>query len=531
MPEPLPTIILNGDADEAARYAVTQMLRKAGFMVWEAGNCAEVLQLAAQQPGLVLLHADLPDLGGAEVCRHLKADPLTARLPVLPIVDAERNGEVANGQEAPADGYLTVPVRPAELATAVRSLLRHQQAEHALRAGAEQWREAVDGCRRLEQQFRQAQKMETVGRLAGGMAHDFNNVLTAILGYSELILMDCLDPQNGLARHAEEIRRAAERGAALTRQLLAYSRQQQPAPKVLSLNTIVADMEKMLHRLLCENVDVVLRLDPQLRRVAADPGQLEQVIMNLAINACDAMPQGGRLTIRTSNVELDEAYAWSQADVQPGAYALLAVTDSCQGMTAEVRARLFEPFFTTKDVGKGTGLGLTTVHGIIRQSGGHIEVDSQPGLGSTFKVYLPQVMETARAGPHTAEAGKFPGGTETILVVEDEDVVRNLTRTVLQRYGYVVLEATDGVEALGLCERHAGTIDLLLTDVVMPHMNGRELAQHVTRLRPGIRVLYVSGYTGFIDDARTLLESGAAFLQKPFAPDVLARQVREMLDK
>jgi PAS domain S-box-containing protein len=381
---------------------------------------------------------------------------------------------------------------------------------------------------RLEEQLRQAQKMEAVGRLAGGVAHDFNNMLTAITGYAELILMDSPDPEDDRRRNAEEIHRAAERAAGLTRQLLAYSRQGTLNPRVLSLNTIVTGMEKMLRRLMKEDVSLVLQLDGLLRRVEVDAGQLEQVILNLAVNACDAMPSGGTLTIATANAELDEAYAWAHADVQPGAYALLTVSDSGSGMTDEVKARLFEPFFTTKEVGKGTGLGLSVVFGIVKANGGHIEVESQPGRGSTFRVYVPQVMESAR--PEVAAAG--PGlptpGSETILLVEDEEVVRNLTRTVLQRSGYRVLEASDGLEALQLSDRHTGPIHLLVTDVVMPHMNGRDLAQQVTRRRPATKVLYMSGYTG---PANELPGADAAFIPKPFAPDALARQVRALLDQ
>jgi CheY-like chemotaxis protein len=277
-------------------------------------------------------------------------------------------------------------------------------------------------------------------------------------------------------------------------------------------------------------VTLTLRLDRNLRKIEAEPGQLEQVIMNLAVNATDAMPQGGSLTIGTANAELDEAYAWGHADVQPGGYALLTVADTGHGMTDEVKARLFEPFFTTKEPGKGTGLGLATVYGIVKANGGHIEVESAPGRGTTFKVYLPQVMEMDRPEPRDARPVGPATGTETVLLVEDEEVVRNLTRTVLQRNGYRVLEATHGVEALDLCKQHNGPIHLLVTDVVMPHMNGRDLAQRLARLRPGTKVLFMSGYTGFLDEPLGIPGGNTAFLQKPFAPDGLVRQVRELLD-
>jgi PAS domain S-box-containing protein len=383
--------------------------------------------------------------------------------------------------------------------------------------------------KRLEQQLRQAQKMEALGRLAGGVAHDFNNLLTAITSYAEL-LREGLSEGDPLRRHAEEVLRAADRAAALTRQLLAYSRQQVLAPQVLNLNTVVAGLERLLRRLIGEDIELATELTPGLRPVKADPGQIEQVLMNLAVNARDAMPEGGKLTIATANVELDEAYAWGHVDVQPGAYARLSVGDTGLGMAEDVRARVFEPFFTTKDVGKGTGLGLSTVYGIIKQSEGHIDVESAPGRGTMFHVYLPQVMEPSR---HVKpEAGPAPRlhGSETLLLVEDDDVVRTLTRTVLERHGYTILEASHGLEALQLSGRHQGPLHLLLTDVVMPHINGRQLYLELARLRPGLKVLYMSGYTGGAIAHLGELEAEAAFLQKPFPPEVLARKVREVLD-
>jgi len=372
--------------------------------------------------------------------------------------------------------------------------------------------------------------MEAIGRLTSGVAHDFNNVLTAITGYGELILADGGGAADPLCRHAEEILQAAERGATLTRQLLVYSRQQALAPTVLNLNTVVSGLERMLRRLVRADVSLTLRLDPNLRRVAIDASQVEQVLMNLVVNACDAMPHGGNLTITTANVELDEAYAWAQKDVQPGAYALLTVSDTGCGMNPEVRERIFEPFFTTKDAGKGTGLGLATVHGIVRANGGHIDVVTAPGAGANFRIYLPQVMEAAKPAPRAAGPARLLPGSETILLVEDEEVVRNLSRTILQRHGYRVLLASHGAEALQVSEHHEGPIHLLLTDVVMPYMNGRDLAQRLSQKRPATKVLFMSGYTGPIDDPLNGLGESAAFLPKPFAPDTLARQVRALLD-
>src|SRR6266480_2292259 len=383
----------------------------------------------------------------------------------------------------------------------------------------------------LEQQLRQAQKMEAVGRLAGGIAHDFNNILTAITGYADLLLEDlgATDPRR---QDADEIHKAADRAAGLTRQLLAFSRQQVLQPTVLEVNTLVGDLEKMLRRLLGEDVALSTRLAPTTGRVKADPGQLEQVIMNLAVNARDAMPNGGKLTLETANVDLDDAYAADHYPARAGPFVMLAVSDTGTGMSEETQAHMFEPFFTTKEKGKGTGLGLATVYGIIKQSGGFIWVYSEVGHGTTFKLYLPRVEELAERAAAPAAARTRPArGTETVLVVEDEAPVRNVARQVLERHGYTVLEAPSAEAALDIATRYSGTIHLLLTDVVMPGLNGRELASRLADLRPDARVIFMSGYT---DDAVTrhgVLEPGSAYVQKPFTPDAIARKVREVLDQ
>jgi PAS domain S-box-containing protein len=382
--------------------------------------------------------------------------------------------------------------------------------------------------RLLELQFRQSQKMEAVGQLAGGVAHDFNNLLTAILGYADL-----LASRPGMERPAlgeiEEIRKAGERAAGLTRQLLAFSRRQVMEPVVLRVNDLVANLEKMLRRLIGEDLDLVTRLDPSIGNVRADPGQLEQVVMNLAVNARDAMPRGGKLTIETSDVDLDEAYAQRHAPVQPGRFVMIAVNDTGEGMDAATQARIFEPFFTTKEKEKGTGLGLSTVYGIVKQSGGYIWVYSELGKGTTFKVYLPRVEDAASARqPRPVLESRV--GTETLLLVEDDLAVRKLSRKILERVGYKVLEAESGRKALELARHATGGIPLVVTDLVMPDMSGTELAAELTALYPEIRVLFMSGYT---DDAvvrHGLLAAGRAFLQKPFTPDSFTRKVREILD-
>jgi two-component system cell cycle sensor histidine kinase/response regulator CckA len=389
--------------------------------------------------------------------------------------------------------------------------------------------EDVTERKQLEEQLRQSQKMEAVGRLAGGVAHDFNNLLTIISGYSDLLL-DTPPLQERSRAHVEEIKKAGNRAATLTRQLLAFSRSQVLAPQVLDLNAVVTNVDKMLRRLIGEDVDLVTILGEKLGSVRADPGQIEQVIMNLAVNARDAMPQGGKLTIETSNVALDAAYARTHMTVMPGEYIMLAVSDTGIGMDAQTQAHIFEPFFTTKEKGKGTGLGLATVYGIIKQSGGYIWVYSEPGLGATFKVYLPRVERpSGEVGQGTA-AESPAKGHETILLVEDEPALRAMVRNVLESKGYKVLEARHGEDALMVSELHRGPIDLLLTDVVMPGMSGRELAEHLVSADKNTKVLYMSGYT---DDAivhHGVLGSDMAFLQKPFSPDSVVRKVREVLD-
>ena len=385
--------------------------------------------------------------------------------------------------------------------------------------------------RSLEQQVIQAQKMEAVGRLAGGVAHDFNNILTAIGGYTDLLLAD-LPLDDPRREDVDEIHRAADRAAALTQQLLAFSRRQVLQPKVVDLNALVSNVEKLLRRLLGEDVLLATALAADVGRVRADPGQLEQVIVNLAVNARDAMPTGGRLTLETRNVDLDAAYAADHRSVVPGPYVVIAVSDTGTGMSADVQSHMFEPFFTTKEVGKGTGLGLATAYGIVKQSGGSIWVYSELGHGTTIKVYLPRVDEPAEPlGSSTPVDATSLRGTETILLVEDEPSVRAVARQILARQGYVVLEAPDGQTALAMVDGGGSSVDLVLTDVVMPGMSGRGLADQLATRCPGLRVLFMSGYT---DDAivrHGMLEPGLAYLQKPFRPDALVRKVREVLNR
>jgi PAS domain S-box-containing protein len=627
---------LNVEDEDVARSAVSRFLRQAGFDVLEAATGREALRLAAARPDLVLLDVHLADdLSGLEVCRRLKADPATARLPVLLVSGTSVEPEQrARGLDDGADGYLTKPIDPGETVAHIRALLRVRRAEaerdHALerlrlhierlplayltldadlritdwnpaaqqlfgfrrdevvgadavellvppeaRAQVEEtfrrvrrgdmsahgvndnrtrdggtvvchWfntplldadgrftglvslAEDVTERRRLEGQYLQAQKMEAVGRLAGGVAHDFNNLLTIINGYSDLVLHQ-LGPADPARELVQEITRAGERAAGLTRQLLAFSRQQVVAPQVLDLNALVLDLEKMLRRLIGEDVELTSVLRPHLGPVKADPGQIEQVLMNLAVNARDAIPRGGKITLETDDVDLDEGYGVEHVNVPPGRYVLLAVSDTGHGMTPEVQAHLFEPFYTTKEKGKGSGLGLATVYGIVKQCGGHVQVYSEPGVGTTFKIYLPRVEPVGPVKP-SSHAPALPRGSETILLVEDEAAVRSIARHILQAGGYTVLEAADGAAARRLCGEHAGPIHLLVSDVVMPGVGGRELAEQLSALHPEMRVLYLSGYT---DDAvvrHGILQESVNFLQKPFSSAVLAHKVREVLD-
>jgi two-component system, cell cycle sensor histidine kinase and response regulator CckA len=380
----------------------------------------------------------------------------------------------------------------------------------------------------LEEQLRQAQKMEAVGMLAGGVAHDFNNLLTIIGGYSQLT-MDGLSPHDPNRHNLEQVIKASERAAALTQQLLAFSRRQVLQPKVLDLNKLVTSLSTMLRRLIGEDIDLRLALDQELGRVNADPGQLEQVLMNLAVNARDAMPKGGTLTVETANVYLDESYAMRRITVKPGSYILLAVSDNGTGMDESTQARLFEPFFTTKATGKGTGLGLSTVFGIVKQSGGSLQVYSEPGRGTSVKVYLPRIDQPAAIEPQDVPKAARRA-SEVVLLVEDDDMVRHLVRDTLAREGYKLQDAATPLEAMKIAEEFKGTIHLLITDVIMPQVSGTELALNLRQQRPDMKVLYISGYTDNAIVNAGLLQKEVAFLQKPFTPAVLVQKVQDVLE-
>ena len=424
-----------------------------------------------------------------------------------------------------------VQERTAQLEEANRQLESLSQSHAHKRSVAEKERtDALEALHNTERQLVQSQKLEAVGRLAGGISHDFNNLLTVILGYSDITKRN-LPEGDPLRRNVDEIVKASERAASLTRQLLAFSRKQVMQPKVFDLNIVVSDLEKMLRRMIGEDVELRVNLETDLGNIKADPVQLEQVLMNLVVNARDAMPKGGKLSIETANVYLDESYSQDHVSVVPGYYVMLAISDTGCGMDEETRQRIFEPFFTTKEQGKGTGLGLSMVYGIVKQSGGNIWVYSEEGHGTTFKIYFPRVTAEAEEYRRAAHVLEVEGGSETILLVEDAELVRTLARQVLEGAGYRVLDAGNADAAIKLCESINGDrIDLLLTDVVMPGMSGNDMSRILLAKHPGMPVLYMSGYT---DDAivqHGVLEPGINFLQKPFTPAALALKVREVLD-
>ncbi|HWI16970.1 MAG TPA: PAS domain-containing protein [Vicinamibacterales bacterium] len=405
---------------------------------------------------------------------------------------------------------------PGEVLVMVRDITEQRQSERARQL--------------LEEQFRQAQKMEAVGQLAGGIAHDFNNLLTVIHGSSEMVLNE-LPLEHPAREYLVDIQRAGERAGTLTRQLLLFSRQQVLEPRVLSLNAVISDAEKMLRRLIGEDIQFRTMLSPDLGAVMADAGQIEQALLNLCVNARDAMPVGGHLTVSTRNIELDEHYARTHDNVRPGPYCLMSVSDTGSGMDDATRARIFEPFFTTKSPGKGTGLGLAVVLGVMKQSGGHVEVYTEAGHGTVFKLYFPQVSQPAAATGVLPPSYLLPTGTETVLLAEDDEDVRTLAREILEQCGYTVLEAADGRQAMEVFDRHDGPLDMLISDVVMPHVSGRQLAEAIMRTRPNLKVLFLSGYT---DDAvvrHGVLQAEFAFMQKPFTLSGLAIKVRQVLDQ
>jgi signal transduction histidine kinase len=453
---------------------------------------------------------------GIELVRELIAEGNDMPIVVL-TGQGDHDVDVEAAAAGAADYLVKGEISPSLLERTIR---------YAIRAHAD-----MQALRGAEEERRQAQKMEAIGQLAGGVAHDFNNMMTAVIGFSDLALRRLDDDEDDLRLYLEEIRRAGQSASTLAQQLLAFSRKQVLQTSVFDLNDAVEKVSTLLQRVLSENIELVSVLDPALGAIRADPGQIEQVIMNLAINAGDAMPAGGKLTIETSNVELDESHAPRYIDIESGPYVLLTLTDAGTGMDAETVERVFEPFFTTKEVGKGTGLGLSTVFGIVKQSGGDVGVYSEPGRGTTFKIYLPRVAAAIeRPEPTTVSAPSLATGWETILVADDEELVRSFEREVLVERGYTVLEARGPRHAIEIASEHDGEIHLLLTDVVMPELTGRELSEELTKGRPQMRTLYTSGYASGAIVENGILEEGVAFVPKPLSVVSLTQKIREVLD-
>lgn len=476
-------------------------------------------ELAKKAYDLILCDNRLPSFDGLAALRLVRE-----KLPEIPFIFVSGSiGEDAaiEALQRGATDYI-LKDRPGRLASAVRRAI-HDSEERKKR------QEAEEALRRSEEQVRQIQKLEAIGQLAGGVAHDFNNLLTIINGRSQL-MMAKFQPEDPFRKELELIYKTGARAANLTRQLLAFSRKQVLQPRILDLNAVVSDITKMLRRLIGEDIELSLVLQPGLGHVKADPGQVEQVIMNLSVNARDAMPNGGKLTIETSNVDLIKKNAEDPVEMTPGAYVMFSVMDNGVGMDAETQKRAFEPFFTTKGVGKGTGLGLSTVYGIVKQSGGHIGFDSEPGKGTDFKIYLPRVEAALDSSAMKSASTLLSSGRETILVVEDEDEIRWLIQEVLHSFGYTVIQASNGRQALEFASQHTGPIDLLLTDIVMPEMGGRDLAAKLLAMRPTLRVLFMSGYTSDALVKQGIQEQQIAILEKPFAPDVLSHKIRELLN-
>ena len=517
----LKTDILIVDDQEANVSLLEEMLHGAGYLsVTSTRNPHEVCELHRQHRySLILLDLEMPGLDGFQVMEGLKTFDVGCYLPVL-VVTAQPNHKL-RAIKAGAKDFISKPFDLAEVLMRVHNMLeaRLQHLEAEVRTF------------QAEGRFIESQKVDAIGQLAASVAHDFNNIIGIVMGYSEL-MMEELGPGTKLGSHLEAIRSAGQRAAGLTRQLLIFSRKQTVQQVVLDLNGVVKEMNPLLQRLMHENIETLIVPGKQIGHIRADSGYIGQILINLAVNARDAMPRGGKLTIATSNATLDEKYALAHTGVNPGEYVMLSVSDTGTGMTAEVKAHLFEALFTTKPKGEGTGLGLATCRTIVQQSGGHIGVYSEVGIGTTFKIYLPRVDQPLVAAAQAIQNEPVPRGTETLLVVEDDPTLRRLTRGILEAQGYEVLIASNGADALETARQHTGKpIRLVLTDVIMPVMGGNVMAEWLKAMNPDLKILFSSGYTDDAISHHGVLQPGIEFLPKPYTPSALARRVRALLDK
>jgi signal transduction histidine kinase len=517
----LKTDILIVDDQEANVSLLEEMLHGAGYLsVTSTRNPHEVCELHRQHRySLILLDLEMPGLDGFQVMEGLKTLDVGCYLPVL-VVTAQPNHKL-RAIKAGAKDFISKPFDLAEVLMRVHNMLeaRLQHLEAEVRTF------------QAEGRFIESQKVDAIGQLAASVAHDFNNIIGIVMGYSEL-MMEELGPGTKLGSHLEAIRSAGQRAAGLTRQLLIFSRKQTVQQVVLDLNGVVKEMNPLLQRLMHENIETLIVPGKQIGHIRADSGYIGQILINLAVNARDAMPRGGKLTIATSNATLDEKYALAHTGVNPGEYVMLSVSDTGTGMTAEVKAHLFEALFTTKPKGEGTGLGLATCRTIVQQSGGHIGVYSEVGIGTTFKIYLPRVDQPLVAAAQAIQNEPVPRGTETLLVVEDDPTLRRLTRGILEAQGYEVLIASNGADALETARQHTGKpIRLVLTDVIMPVMGGNVMAEWLKAMNPDLKILFSSGYTDDAISHHGVLQPGIEFLPKPYTPSALARRVRALLDK
>ncbi len=518
---PLRVLLAEDSEDDAV--IVLHGLRKAGYQPHYERVCSPSSMRAALQKqawDIVISDYEMPGFGGFEALELVKESGQDIPFILVSAVVSEETAVAA--MKAGAHDFI-MKRRLTRLGPAIERELREAQSRAARKA-------AESALRQSEDQLRQAQKLEAIARLAAGVAHDFNNVLTAISGHSEMLLNQ-LDPGDARRKNAEQIEKCACLAAALTRQLLIFSRKQVVEPRVLQINDVIHNFQRMLRRLIGEDIEICATLDPAAGHLKADPSQLEQVIMNLAVNARDAMPNGGMITISTANITLDQGHLQGFPGFDPGNYVMLAVADTGTGMTAEVRTHLFEPFFTTKPPGKGTGLGLATCFGIVKQCAGSIKVESQLGKGTTFKLFFPRVQEAVEPAKASHLATEARGGTETVLLVEDEAIVRDLAVATLRDRGYTVIEAGNGQEGLSLGRQHPGRIDLVLTDVVMPVMSGKEMADALREWHPDTKILFTSGYSEEVIGRHGLLRPEVELLQKPYLAATLAHRVREILDQ